>query len=1202
MRCPSCSTENVAGRKFCAECGARLSTGCPSCGAANDPGAKFCGECGTALGEPGERARDEPDASATAPSATERRVVSILFVDLVGFTGLTEGRDAEQVRDLQERYFSTARTVIERYGGIVEKFIGDAVMALWGARTAFEDDPERAVRAALDVVDAVRAIRVDEAGSPGEAETGPRLVARAAVMTGEAAINVGATDQGLVTGDLVNTASRLQSVAPNGAVLIDEATHRATEAGVAAEPLGEQDLRGRAAPVPAWRALHTLAMRGGRGRADRLEPPFVGRDAELRLLKDLLHAADDERRARLVSITGIAGIGKSRLAWELLKYIDGLAGDVYWHQGRSPAYGEGITFWALAEMVRSRARIAESDDDLTARTRVDELLAEHIVDEDERRRLRPAILTLLGLEGDATPEPDVAFAAWRRLFERIAERGLVVLVFEDLQWADTGLIEFIESILEWSRNHRILVVTLARPELHDRRPTWGARQRNFTALHLEPLSDAAMIRMLEGVAPGLPRAFTRRIVERAAGVPLFAVETVRMLIDEGRLVPDAGRYRVEGEIGRLAVPDSLRGLIGARIDSLEGPERSLLQDAAVLGQSFTLEALAALTAQSIETLGQRLRTLVQREILAVDDDPTSPERGQYVFVQGLIREVAYETLAKRDRRTRHLAAARYFESLEGEDLAGVLASHYLDAHAATPTGAEADALAIQARIALRAAADRAFALGSYAQALGYLEQALSVTPDIAERAATWEAASDAAFRAARLDVAQRYGLSALEHYTAAGDESGLARAVVLYSKSLDAVGKLDEAIEALETALASCADDSTDPDVVALLAEIARLFMIARDPRDLEAVERALVRAETLGVVPTIVDALVTKGSIMDNHGRTLESIALLRGSIDLAAANGLVNTELRARSNLASGLFGNGRRGAVRMAEETRERARSLGLREQFRWASWMSAWGSLALGEFDRALAIVAELEEADLVEFDLDSVLGARAVVAAYRGRPDEAARLREAEEAAFPEISRPDFLSGRHVEKALILWLAGDSAGAYAEAMTGAGFVPTIDAPVVAMRCALAMRDLGRARQAGSMVVAALDRGPAVDAIRRGLEAGLAALEGRREDAVVGYRAAATTLRALDDTLELAFCQLDHATLVGPADPEARAAAEEAREILVRLDCPPLLERLDLGLERWALERSTSGPATAPGRAAVTAGDPAAGDRAEATTER
>ena len=334
--------------------------------------------------------------------------------------------------------------------------------------------------------------------------------------------------------------------------------------------------------------------------------------------------------------------------------------------------------------------------------------------------------------------------------------------------------------------------------------------------------------------------------------------------------------------------------------------------------------------------------------------------------------------------------------------------------------------------------------------------------------------------------------------------------------------------------------------------------MIVRDPRALDAVERTLVRAEMLGVVPAIVEALVTKGVVMDNQRRTFESIALLRGSIDLAVANGLVNTELRARSNLAAGLFADARRGAVRMAVEARERARSLGLREQFRWLSWLSTWGFLSVGEFDRALSIVSELEEADLVEFDLDSVLGTRAVVAAYRGTPEEAARLREAEEAAFPEVTRPDFLAGRHVEKALILSLADDLAGAYDEAMTGAGLAPTLDAPVIAMRCALWMGDVDRARQARRLVVAALDRGRAVDAIRHGLEAGLAALEGRREEAVAGYRAAASTLRALDESLELALCQVDRITMLrvggpgsarrggrGPRDPRRHRLPAAAR---------------------------------------------------------
>jgi class 3 adenylate cyclase len=303
--------------------------------------------------------------------------VSVLFADLVGFSSLAEGRDAEETRELLTRYFELASQVIGRYGGTVEKFIGDAVMAVWGAPVTEEDDAERAVRAALDLVAQVRDL---DQGLDGQG-----LAARAAVLTGEAAVTPGARNQGLVAGDLVNTASRLQSVAPPGSVLVGEATQRAAAAAIAFEEVGEQVLRGRTAPVPAWRAVRVVAERGGRGRSDALEPPFVGREDELRLLKDLYHATARERRVRLVSVIGPAGIGKSRLAWEFLRYIDGLVEDVWWHQGRSPAHGGGLTFWALGEMVRTRCGLLESDDERTTRQKVAVTVAEHVPVEEERR-------------------------------------------------------------------------------------------------------------------------------------------------------------------------------------------------------------------------------------------------------------------------------------------------------------------------------------------------------------------------------------------------------------------------------------------------------------------------------------------------------------------------------------------------------------------------------------------------------------------------------------------------------------------------------------------------------------------------------------------------------------------------------------------------------------------------------------------------
>ena len=451
MTCSSCGFANAAGMRFCGQCGSRLDAGCPNCGADNPPGMRFCGQCGTSLeaaagvavaAAPGSGSGVVDAGPTGASPATERRTVSILFADLVGFTARSDGSDPEQVREFQTAYFDLAREVIERYGGVVEKFIGDAVMALWGAPVAQEDDAERAVRAALDLVGGVRHL----ARKDGDSE----LDLRAGVLTGEAAVAVGAVGQGMVSGDLVNTASRLQSVAPPGAVLVGDATRRAAADAIAFEEAGEQLLKGKTAPVAAWKALRVLGRRGGGGRAEGIEAPFVGRDEELRLLRDSLHATSRDRRIRLVSVTGQGGIGKSRLAWEFLKYIDGLTETFYWHQGRSPSFGDGVTFWALGEMVRRRAGLAETDDEATTREGIADALEDFVTDEDERRRIEPALLYLLGV-GEAPPGGrEEMFAAWRIFFEAVAVRGTTVLLFEDLQWADVGLLDFIDHLLAWS--------------------------------------------------------------------------------------------------------------------------------------------------------------------------------------------------------------------------------------------------------------------------------------------------------------------------------------------------------------------------------------------------------------------------------------------------------------------------------------------------------------------------------------------------------------------------------------------------------------------------------------------------------------------------------------------------------------------------------------------------------------------------------
>src|SRR3989440_4136031 len=344
--CPSCGTENPAGARFCGGCGGSLGRICANCGAESDAGMRFCTQCGTPFDA---EAATPPEAAPTA----ERRLVSVLFADLVGFTSVSESRDPEETRELLSRYFDTCRRLIGVYGGTVEKFIGDAVMAVWGTPVATEDDAERAVRAALDLVAAVSSLG-DEIGAP-------ELSARAGVLTGEAAVTLGAEGEGMVAGDLVNTASRVQSLAEPGTVLVGEATKRATEVSIAYADAGSHELKGKAEPVPLFRALRVTSGRAGSLKASGLEAPFVGRELELRLMKERFHAAAEDKKAQLVTVLGIAGIGKSRLSWEFEKYIDGLAESIWWHRARCLSYGEGVAYWALAEMGRMRCGIVEGE-------------------------------------------------------------------------------------------------------------------------------------------------------------------------------------------------------------------------------------------------------------------------------------------------------------------------------------------------------------------------------------------------------------------------------------------------------------------------------------------------------------------------------------------------------------------------------------------------------------------------------------------------------------------------------------------------------------------------------------------------------------------------------------------------------------------------------------------------------------------------
>ena len=1176
MVCPGCGAENQVGRKFCAECATRLATACSECGVPNALTAKYCGECAArldgAVGQSTGLARQAPLAPVT-----ERRHVTVLFADLVGFTPFAEERDAEETRDLLTQYFDLARETVERYGGTVEKFIGDAVMAVWGAPTAQEDDAERAVRTALDLVAGVRTL-------------GPGLQARAGVHTGEAAVTIGASGQGMVAGDLVNTASRIQSVAAAGTVLVGEATHRAASAAIVFESAGDQQLKGKALPVPAWRALRVVAERGGRRRSDVLEAPFVGRDDELHLLKDLFHATSREKRARLVSVTGPAGIGKSRLAWEFLKYIDGLAEDVWWHEGRCPAYGDGVTFWALGEMVRRRAGLAETDDERTTRERVAGTVAEHVTDEAEQRWVEQALLALLGLEPPPPGGHMELFAAWRIFFERIAAAGSCIMVFEDLQWADTGLLDFIDHLLEWSRGVPIYVLALARPELLERRPAWGTGKRSFAAIALEPLSQQAMRELLAGLVPGLPPSAVSSIVTRADGVPLYAIETVRMLVEEGQLLSDGVAFHPAGDLTSVAVPETLHSLIASRLDALTLVDRSLISDAAVLGQSFTVAGLATISGTGATDLEPHLRLLVRRELLALVADPRSPDRGQYSFVQGLVREVAYSMLARRDRMVRHLAAARFFESLGDEELAGALAAHYLAAYRNAPEGPEAGALAAQACITLKGAATRAAALGSHEQALTFIDQALGIATDPAEQAELLERAGYSASCGGHHDRAEELYRRAIETYRSLGDRLSAARATTAFADALIGTFRMAPALALLEPAMDEYADLADDPVGVGLASELARTLVLNGEARrGVELADRVLEVAERLDLLPVIAATLVTKGTALCMLGRAYEGIGLHESGRQLAEARGFTHTVQRVLTNLGISLLNRDPRAGFEATRAGLDLSRRLGDRGSLLFELSNAGEQALPIGEWDWALAELAEALSTDL---DMPNRLTLLVMAAPFRAYRGEAVGEDLAEVEALllgSGIDYADMVADFRFVTAQVALAGGRLRDAYDAATTDA-VMDSMLGPrnaSLAARAALWDGDADRARAALRSFDETGAHGRAIDLSRTTIQAGIAALDGRHADALAAYREAFRGWRELGVPWDQALTAIDALTLLGPDEPELLAAAEDARAILARLGAEPILARLEATMEHRA-SRASAAATSAPTPAAAKAG--------------
>jgi class 3 adenylate cyclase/tetratricopeptide (TPR) repeat protein len=728
-------------------------TVCPSCGTENREGARFCDSCGVDL------------ASSEARTREERKVVSVLFCDLVGFTARSERSDPEDVRARLRPYHELLRERIEAYGGVVEKFVGDAVMAVFGAPTAHEDDAERAIRAGLSILEVLEQVN--------QADPALSLEVRIGVNTGEALVALDARPergQGIVTGDVVNTAARIQAAAPVDGVAVGEETYRVSAPVFEWQELEPVSAKGKSAPLVLRRPLRPLA-RFGSDVIRTHSTPFVGREVEKTLLVGLLDRSIRDRTVQLVTVVGEPGVGKSRQVGELLADVERRAELVRWRQGRCLPYGDGIAFWALGEIVKAHAGVFEGDAPEIAREKLRAVLPEGV----DGAWLEERLLPLLGIEAAAAERAE-SFSAWRTFLESIAERDPTVLVVEDLHWADPALLEFLEDLVEHAAGVPLFVLATARPELADRAPGWAGGLRNATTITLNPLSETETARLVSGLLERtlLPAELQRAIIDRAGGNPLYAEEVVRLLRDRGLLDDPAA-------LADLPLPETVQALIASRLDTLSSERKGLLQDAAVLGKVFWSGAVAAIGEASAEEVAVGLHELERRELVRPSRTSAVEGERELAFWHALVRDVAYGQIPRFERAGKHAIAARWIEEQAGErveNVADLVVHHLTEAIAlyeAVGEPAKAAELGPRVKRALALAAERALSLDP-ARALAHLDRALELADEEDDRVELTVRWGEAAMHAGRMAEAAAALDDLLPLLRSDGDPDLVARA------------------------------------------------------------------------------------------------------------------------------------------------------------------------------------------------------------------------------------------------------------------------------------------------------------------------------------------------------------------------------------------------------------------------------------------
>ena len=824
---------------------------CSNCSQDNPANARFCLNCGSPLAAP-------------AAKGEERKVVSVLFADLVGFTAASEAADPEDVRARLRPYHQRLKELIEARGGTVEKFIGDAVVGLFGAPISHEDDAERAVRAALRIQQAIEELN--------EADPGLGLSARVAVNTGEVVVALGARPElgeGMVTGDVVNTASRLQGVAPVGGVAVGETTHRLTQDLFDYEELSPVTVKGKAEPVRLWWAKSPRA-KFGLETERYASSPFVGRRYELTMLENLYWRTTREQSIQLATVMGEPGVGKSRLLSEFSDFVDELAEIVQWRQGRCLPYGEGITFWALGELVKAQAGILETDTPAQAGDKLAAALGLLIQDATERDWVRARLAPLVGaaIELDSTVERTEAFTAWRRFLEALAMHRTTILVFEDLHWADAAMLDFIEHLVEWASGVPLLVVCTARPELYDAHPGWGGGKRNSTTLALSPLTAEETSELIAGLLQEteLPKKLQSMVVERSGGNPLYAEEFVRMLFDRGVISREDGKLQVTADL-EVSVPDTVHALIAARLDTVPAARKALLQDAAVVGKVFWSGAVATMGDLAEEAARAALHELARREIVRPARNSSVKDQAEYAFWHVLVRDVAYGQIPRGSRAQKHRAAAEWIEQTAGDrvaDQAELLAYHYeqaLDLARASGLSAEVLALEERARSFLELAGDRACVL-DIGTAARYYGRALELASEEDPR---------------RIDLVQKVVFSLMqaegagpaipimrkeaERFRARNDDLGLGALLVKLGNALHLEGESEEGDAVADEGISILEHQPPGLLLAGAYVSLAGQALVSgRSERAKELAQRAIDLGSTLGMDSAVARALGFRG------------------------------------------------------------------------------------------------------------------------------------------------------------------------------------------------------------------------------------------------------------------------------------------------------------------------------------------------------